>query len=68
MRSRDTLLLAAEDPAVRAALREILRSDYNLLEAEDRHQAKLLLEQNRDCLAAAALSLRTAVPRRRNGP
>ena len=57
MRSRDTLLLAAEDPAVRAALREILRSDYNLLEAEDRHQAKLLLEQNRDCLAAAALSL-----------
>ena len=35
MRSRDTLLLAAED----------------------RHQAKLLLEQNRDCLAAAALSL-----------
>lgn len=57
MRTRDTLLLAAEDPAARAALREILRSGYNLLEAEDRRQAKLLLEQNRDCLAAVVLSL-----------
>ena len=57
MRSRDTLLLAAEDPAARAALREILQNGYNLLEAEDRRQARLLVEQNRDCLAAVVLSL-----------
>ena len=51
-RLKDTLLLVGDKTSERAMLREIFQTGYNLLEAEGVAQAKLLLSQNGDCIAA----------------
>lgn len=51
VRLRDTLLLVGGSEE-RRALRGTFEREYDLLEAENIHQAVMLLEQNRDCIAA----------------
>ena len=54
---KDTLLLVGDAASDRVFLRGIFESSYHLLEAENTEQALLLLEQNRDCIAAAVLDV-----------
>ncbi len=54
---KDTLLLVGDAASDRVILRGIFESSYNLLEAENTEQALLLLEQNRDCIAAVVLDV-----------
>lgn len=49
---KDTLLLVGDMDSDRALLRGIFSSSYHLLEAENPDQARLLLKQNSDCIAA----------------
>ena len=51
-RLKDTLLLVGDANSDRPTLREIFKSTYNLLEAENVPQANLLLGQNSSCIAA----------------
>lgn len=51
-RLKDTLLLVGGISSDRVQLREIFEGSYNLLEAENAFQAKLLLGQNLSCIAA----------------
>lgn len=52
MDKHDTLLLACNCTEDRQLLSIILRENYNLLEAGNSHQTKLLLQQNKNCIAA----------------
>jgi len=52
MDKHDTLLLVCSSTEDRAHLGNILRDNYNLLEACNSQQMMLLLRQNKDCIAA----------------
>lgn len=52
MVNRDTLLLTCGTCESRTELRHIFENSYNLLEADNIRQARLLLEQNHCCIAA----------------
>ena len=54
MAMRDTILLV-DDKESRASLRRVLEKRYNLLEADRSEQAMLLLEQNRQRIAAMVI-------------
>jgi len=54
---KDTLLLIGDAKSDRANLRKIFSSSYNLLEAEDVHQAQMFLRQNSPCIAAVLADL-----------
>jgi len=56
-RLKDTLLLVGDAKSDRVNLRKIFSSSYNLLEAENSTQAIMLLEQNRNCIAAVLADL-----------
>jgi len=56
-RLKDTLLLLGSADSDRAQLREVFRSAYDLLEAENLAQARMLLEQNSGCIAAVLADL-----------
>ena len=56
-RMKDTLLLVGDVNSDRAALREIFKETYNLLEAESLTQATMLLRQNDSCIAAVLVDL-----------
>ncbi len=56
-RLKDTLLLLGSTDSDRVQLRKIFRSAYNLLEAENLTQARLLLAQNSGCIAAVLADL-----------
>ena len=56
-RLKDSLLLIGDAASDRAALREIFHSGYDLLEAENVPQARMLLEQNGHCIAAVLADL-----------
>jgi len=51
----DTLLLACGTAANRSAIRSLFEDNFNLLEAENVHQAFMLLRQNHSCIAAILL-------------
>jgi len=61
-RLKDTLLLLGSAGGERAQLREIFRSAYDLLEAENLTQAHMLLDQNSSCIAAVLADLPLSVP------
>lgn len=58
---RDTILIVDDREGERAALREVLEGDYNLLEAENPRQAMLLLEEYRTNIAVVLLPLTMAL-------
>ncbi|MBP3700425.1 MAG: HD domain-containing protein, partial [Lachnospiraceae bacterium] len=57
MDARDTLLLACETSGSREALRSLFEDSFNLLEADNSHQARLFMEQNYNCIAAVILDI-----------
>ena len=57
MERHDTLLFVSTQPELRMAYRGILDGHYNLLEAGNIRQAKVLLEQNYQCIAAVMLDV-----------
>ena len=57
MERHDTILLVSPQPEIRTAYRGILDGHYNLLEAGNIRQAKVLLEQNLRCIAAVMLDI-----------
>ena len=57
MNKHDTLLLGCGTSKNRKALRGILGENYNLLEAGNTRQTMMLLEQNRNCIAAVLLDI-----------
>ena len=59
MDRHDTLLIASGSAENRQLLRSVLQERYNLLEASNVQQAMLLVEQNRDCIAAVVLDIST---------
>ena len=59
MDRHDTLLIACGSAENRQLLRTVLHERYNLLEASNVQQALLLMEQNRDCIAAVVLDVST---------
>ena len=59
MNKHDTLLLCSTSPDNRWQLRGILEERYHLLEAGNGQQAMLLLNQNRDSIAALVLDVST---------
>ncbi|MBQ6720029.1 MAG: diguanylate cyclase [Oscillospiraceae bacterium] len=61
MDRHDTLLIACGTRESREQLRSILGESYNLLEAGNIRQGKLLLEQNRSCIAAMILDITAGV-------
>ncbi|MBE6962929.1 MAG: diguanylate cyclase [Ruminococcaceae bacterium] len=56
-RLKDTLLLIGSASSDRPRLREIFQASFDLLEAENIHQARMLLEQNGGCIAAVLADL-----------
>ena len=52
MDKRDTLLLACNCTEDRQLLSRVLRENYYLLEAGNGYQMDILLQQNRNCIAA----------------
>jgi len=56
-RLKDTLLLIGGADSDRVRLREIFQASYDLLEAENIHQARMLLEQNGSCIASVLADL-----------
>ncbi len=58
MRIQDTMILAAESAAIRAELRSIFESNYNILEAANEDQLRLFLDQNNDIIAAILLDIK----------
>ena len=52
MDKHDTLLLACSCTEDRQRFSSVLRENYNLLEAANAYQARILLEQNGNCIAA----------------
>ncbi|MBQ7085148.1 MAG: HD domain-containing protein, partial [Anaerotignum sp.] len=56
MNVRDTLLLACGSAESRSDLRSVFEDSFNLLEADNTHQAALLLEQNYSCIAVILLN------------
>ncbi len=56
-RLKDTLLLIGSTDSDRVRLREIFQASYDLLEAENIHQAGMLLAQNGSCIAAVLADL-----------
>ena len=55
MNVRDTLLLACGSAESRSELHTIFEENYNMLEADNTHQAALLLEQNHSCISVILL-------------
>ena len=58
MDKHDTLLLACSSGKDRALLSNTLRDSYNLLEANNTHQLNVLLNQNRNCIAAVVADMK----------
>ena len=56
-RLKDTLLLVGGADSDRPVLRSIFQSSYDLLEADNVSQARMLLEQNASCIAAVLADL-----------
>ena len=56
MNVRDTLLLACGSAENRSDLRSVFEDSFNLLEADNTHQAAMLLEQNYSCIAVILLN------------
>ena len=59
MDKRDTLLLACGTAESRGFLREVFAQSFNLLEADNSRQARLLLQQNHQFIAAVLLDVGT---------
>lgn len=57
MDKHDTLLIACSTAEKRKLLRGVLRDNYNLLEANNSNQMQLLLQQNRNVIAAVLFDL-----------
>ena len=57
MERHDTILLVSPQPELRTAYRVVLDGHYNLLEAGNIRQAKILLEQNVRCIAAVMVDV-----------
>lgn len=57
MDKHDTLLLACNTAEKRKLLREVLQDSYNLLEAQSAYQMQILLQQNRNVIAAVLVDM-----------